>query len=133
MDNLTGHNLPTGFPSRRVWLRLTVSDSKGSILFESGAGDPGAQPHHALITRPGQAQVIESESADAAGRPTVSLLRAVRHFKDNRILPAGFTESRFRGLDIAPHGVAAGADFSPGRAVTRYAVNVPEEACRVTV
>ena len=42
--NLTGHKYPTGYPSRRTWLHVTVRDAKGAALFESGAdaGDAGA-------------------------------------------------------------------------------------------
>src|SRR5687767_5242997 len=35
--NLTGHKLPTAYPSRRVWIWLTVRDSGGRTIFESGA------------------------------------------------------------------------------------------------
>ena len=64
----TGHKFPTSFPSRRAWLHVTVTDSAGQIVFESGqpqangsiAGnaadtDPSTyEPHHDLITQPDQ-------------------------------------------------------------------------------
>src|SRR4029077_14956780 len=34
--NLTGHKLPTGYPSRRAWLHVTIRDRAGRALFESG-------------------------------------------------------------------------------------------------
>ena len=40
IENLGGHKLPTAYPSRRVWLHLTVRDSRGNALFESGALHP---------------------------------------------------------------------------------------------
>lgn len=129
--NLAGHKLPTGFPSRRLWLRFTVTDDSGRVLFSSGAAEPGPQPHHRLITQPDQVQVFESEAADASGAATLSLLKAVRHKKDNRILPQGFRPSRFPELDIAPHGVEGDNGFQPGLAQTRYSVTLPGGPVRI--
>jgi hypothetical protein len=39
INNLTGHKLPTGYPSRRLWLRFLVSDPQGAAVFESGSFD----------------------------------------------------------------------------------------------
>src|SRR5262249_20059160 len=38
--NLTGHKLPTAYPSRRAWIHLTVRGSDGRVRFESGAMTP---------------------------------------------------------------------------------------------
>src|SRR5262249_22775739 len=40
VENLTGHKLPTAFPSRRTWLHFTVRDRDGKTVFESGALKP---------------------------------------------------------------------------------------------
>ncbi len=89
--NLAGHKLPTGFPSRRLWLHVSVLDREGHKLFESGDWDlatnelvagPAIQPDHNTISRAAQVKVFEVES------DTQSLLRATRHIKDNRISPA---------------------------------------------
>src|SRR5690606_40075326 len=60
---ISGHKFPTGFPSRRAWLHVTLTDAAGEVVFESGAwteegkvvgddhdADPARyEPHHALI------------------------------------------------------------------------------------
>lgn len=119
--NRTGHKLPTGFPSRRLWLRVRVSDASGTTVFESGAGDapPAGQPHYAEITRPEQVQIYESAMLDPEGRPTVQLMRAARFGKDNRILPRGFDAARrltgdLTAAAIAPAGAGGDPDFRPG-------------------
>lgn len=98
LQNLTGHKLPTGFPSRRIWIHLKVQEWTGRTLFESGERDrsgflpdedPGGEPHHTLITSPDQVQIYESQLVDLDGAPTTTLLRAARYDKDNRIPPRG--------------------------------------------
>src|SRR5204863_1288491 len=82
--NLTGHKLPSGYPSRRAWLHVTLRDATGRVVFESGAiapdgriagndndADAGAfEPHYEEITRPDQVQIYESVMQDQAGKPT---------------------------------------------------------------
>ena len=79
--NLTGHKLPTGYPSRRAWLHVTVEDAAGRTVFESGAvNDKGMiagndndadplrfEPHYEEIRQPDQVQIYESMMADAGG------------------------------------------------------------------
>lgn len=112
--NRTGHKLPTGFPSRRAWLRLTVTAADGTVLFESGAHRDGRlvhepaswQPHHLEITKAAQTQVYEAVMADTAGNPTTTLLRAASYLKDNRLPPRGFPAAGEQPADVAVHGSA---------------------------
>ena len=137
--NLTGHKLPTGYPSRRTWLHVTVRDASGAIAFESGAfdgtgairgndadGDPGVfEPHYQEITRAEQVQIYEPILGDRDGLPTTGLLSAVRYLKDNRLLPRGF-DKRTAAAEIGVYGGAAGdADFTGGGDRVRYRVPVP--------
>ena len=137
VENLAGHKLPTAFPSRRLWLHLSVADATGANLFESGAWDPvkqdiaghgGFEPHYTTIDRPGQTMIYEAEYHDGKGRPVTSLLRAAGYRKDNRILPRGFDPARPlpRGVAssaIAPAGIGPDPDFLPGSDTVRYVID----------
>ena len=120
IHNRTGHKLPTSFPSRRMWVHLTVTDSQGRVVFESGAVDAEGRlqvaadpltaeclavekpsgftnagcysPHRDVITASDQAAVYESVLGDVNGDITHVLLHADTYLKDNRIPPEGFTE-----------------------------------------
>lgn len=143
--NLTGHKLPTAFPSRRLWLHVTALDSNGRTLFESGAIDAATSEirglkvspdHLQRVTSPDQVIIYEAELADAAGNPTNSLLRAASYRKDNRILPHGFDLKRKLpdGLNtalLAPAGTAADKDFVPGS--DRVSYLLPQDSATVVV
>jgi len=138
VTSLAGHKLPTAYPSRRVWLHVTVRDRSGDVVFESGALDPAGwiagndndadpsryEPHYTEITDPEQVQIYESIMADPEGAVTTGLLTAIRFIKDNRVLPRGFDKAT-ADLDIAVHGTAADdADFVGGSDRVRYVVDV---------
>ena len=126
--NLTGHKFPTGYPSRRAWLHVTVR-SGDALVFESGAVDgTGAirgndndvdprryEPHYEQITQSDQVQIYEPILGDRSGTPTTGLLTATQYLKDNRLLPRGFEKST-APAEIAVYGLAANdADFSAER------------------
>jgi len=128
VENQAGHKLPTAYPSRRVWLHLTVKDGAGSVVFESGAigangkiagndndDDPlRFEPHHLAIERATDVQIYEPILGDIQGRVTTGLLHAVKYLKDNRIVPVGF-DKKTVGPDVAVRGEAfADADFIDG-------------------
>jgi len=136
VQNLGGHKLPTAYPSRRVWLHLTVRDRAARVVFESGALNPNGsiqgndndedanrfEPHYTEISRPDQVQIYESVMAGADGRITTGLLTALRYVKDNRLLPRGF-DKRSAEPDIAVHGEAeADPDFTGGGDRVRYSI-----------
>jgi hypothetical protein len=138
IENLAGHKLPTAYPSRRVWLHVTVRDGLGKVLFESGALHPDGsiegndndidpsrfEPHYAEITRPDQVEIYEAIMADPAGRATTGLLTALRFIKDNRLLPNGF-DKRTADKDVAVHGEAeTDPNFMGGGDTIRYSVAV---------
>jgi len=141
VQNLTGHKLPTGFPSRRAWLNVAVRDRHGAIVFESGAlGSNGRiqgndndadplkyEPHFREIRRAEDVEVYESIIGDTDGRVTTGLLSGTRYLKDNRLLPRGFDKASAEP-DIAVLGDAAGdADFTGGSHRVTYTVEAAAE------
>lgn len=138
--SLAGHKFPSGFPSRRAWLHVTVTDGDGAVVFESGGvGDDGAivgndndedpaayEPHHDRIDRPDQVQIYEAILVDVEGGVTTHLLRAAAYVKDNRLLPAGFDKGT-AGADFGVHGGAVDdPDFEGGGDRVAYVVDVGE-------
>ncbi len=138
VENLTGHKLPTAYPSRRAWLHLTVRDRAGHTVFESGAlradgsivGNPNDadplrfEPHFSGIRSANQVQIYESILKDRNGAVTTGLLNAVGYLKDNRLLPRGFDKGT-ADPQIAVHGRAlADPQFVGGQDRIRYSVAI---------
>jgi hypothetical protein len=147
VENLAGHKLPTAYPSRRVWLHVTVRDARNAVVFESGAVRPdgsiagndndedGArfEPHYTEITGPGQVQVYEAVMGDPKGAVTTGLLTAVTYLKDNRLLPRGFDKAT-ASQDVAVRGHAStDTDFAAGSDRLRYSIDVAGAAGPFTV
>ena len=128
-NTLTGHKLPTGYPSRRVWLHVRVEDENGLLIFESGAVEENGaivgndndlsplefEAHYNEITSQDQVQIYESIMLDVSGELTTILLSAASYSKDNRLLPAGFEKTTVTD-DIAPDGKAMTDDNFTGGA-----------------
>ena len=140
--NNTGHKLPTGYPSRRVWLQLTVRNANNQIIFESGKPDTNGylstdtrrlaseclviekpqdfdssacyEPHRDVITDDSQIAIYETVLADTNGDITHVLLHANSYLKENRIPPQGFTNSQADAIEpqTLPAGVNDDADFN---------------------
>jgi hypothetical protein len=147
VDNLTGHKLPTGYPSRRAWLHVTARDGAGRVLFESGSvAESGAiagnandedpiryEPHYEEIKSADQVQIYESVMVDTEGTPTTGLLRGVRYVKDNRLLPRGFDKST-ASAEVAVHGAAeSDTNFQSGADRVRYAIDVSNAQGSITL
>ena len=137
VQNLSGHKMPTAYPSRRAWLHLVVRDAKDAKVFESGAmnadgsiegndndADPARfEPHYREITSSDQVQIYEPILKDAAGHVTTGLLSAVGYLKDNRLLPSGFKKETAE-QDIAAVGdAAADPNFTDAGNLVQYSVS----------
>lgn len=138
VSNLTGHKFPTGYPSRRTWLHVTVRNVQGGVIFESGRmtdagliegnasdGDGTAfEPHYEEITRPDQVQIYESIMGTPAGTPTTGLLQATQYLKDNRLLPRGFDKSTAPAEIAVIGGATTDVDFDASGDRVRYRLPV---------
>jgi hypothetical protein len=133
VTNLTGHKFPTGYPSRRAWLHVTVRDREGAVVFESGgitksgsivgndhdAAGTTFEPHHEEITTSDAVQIYESIMGTPTGVPTTGLLQATQYLKDNRLLPRGF-DKRTAAAEIAVVGAATDPNFTGQGDRVRY-------------
>jgi len=139
VKNLTGHKFPTGYPSRRTWVHLTVRDGDGRPVFESGAvndagmiqgndndADPTTyEPHYDRITSADQVQIYEPVLGDPNNMPTTGVLTATQYLKDNRLLPRGFDKAT-ADPGVAVYGSARqDPDFTSNGDTVHYAVRVP--------
>ena len=135
--NLTGHKLPTAYPSRRAWLHVTVRDRDGQVMFESGAIEASGairgndndedgsrfEPHYTEVRRGDQVQIYEAVMRDVEGNVTTGLLRGTAYVKDNRLLPRGFDKTT-AVPDIAVRGAAhEDPDFTAEADRVRYVVS----------
>jgi hypothetical protein len=142
VENLTGHKLPTAYPSRRVWLHVLIRDRDGRTVFESGALNPNGsiqgnvndtdpsrfEPHFREITSGDQVEIYEPILKDPEGNVTTGLLTAIGYIKDNRLLPRGFDKSTAE-KDIAVVGDAAqDPNFTDKGSVVRYSPAVESSA-----
>ena len=107
VNNIAGHKFPTGIPTRRTWIHLTVTDTAGQIIFESGKpladgrieGNNADydimsyEPHYDEISQSDQVQIYEGIMLNTDNKVTYTLLRAAKFAKDNRLLPNGFNKS----------------------------------------
>ncbi|MBL7953053.1 MAG: T9SS type A sorting domain-containing protein [Flavobacteriales bacterium] len=142
LTNRAGHRFPSGYPSRRAFVRLVVRNADGDTVFASGlvddtfevlGHDTPYEPHHDVIRREEDVQIYELVMGDVNGDPTTVLERAKTPLKDDRLVPLGFTTThasydtmRIAGValnDIDFNHDAFGAEGS-GTDVVHYHVPV---------
>lgn len=149
VENHAGHKLPTGYPSRRMWLHVRALDAQGATLFESGRWDDrgalvdgaGARldaagtivPHRDTIESDGEVQIWEAVAVDTAGKPTHLALESARYAKDDRIPPAGFAPSADWKDWIAPIGADDDPSFGAGGDRVTYRIAGGGKVARVEV
>jgi len=147
IQNLAGHNFPSGVEFRRAFLDLQVLDASGTVLWESGGtnsdgvivdttGTPLVteffsptqqtfQPHFWTgnpITSDKQVQIYEAKVLDPQGQLTTSFLALNNKVKDNRIQPTGRSSTGPNADITAPEGTGADPSYQNGCgcSVVRY-------------
>lgn len=137
VENITGHKLPTAYPSRRMWLRVTAADGSGTF-FSSGEVDGvgkivdnaadlmqgSFEPHYQTITSADQVQVYETLAKDSDGQITYGLLNAASHAKDNRMLPEGWNAATVDHVIEPVGGALSDADFIGGSDLITYDIDL---------
>ena len=144
IENLTGHKLPGGYHSRRVYLHVQVLDLNGLQVFESGkinadgsidgvsedANPASWEQHYDVITSPTQVQVYQSIVGNIDGDRTHSLLDGSQYLKDNRLLPSGLDRFAIQQDTTLPESFGTfgfavqDPDFLGGRDTVTYRVEV---------
>ena len=149
VENLAGHKLPSGLPSRRCWLHVVVTDANKNTIFESGkplaegriegndAEDPKSplpyEPHYDIVNAADQVQIYEPIMLNTDNEVTYTLLRAFSYGKDNRLLPAGFDKVSASD-DIAVYGNAVDdPNFVGGSDQVAYKIDVAGAKGKLTI
>ena len=146
IENHTGHKLPGGYHSRRVYLHVQVLDQNNELVFESGRIRPDGsivgvaedvnpavyEPHYDVITDETQVQVYQTIVSDINGNRTHSLLAGSGYLKDNRLLPSGLDKDAIAADTTLPDSFGTFGealqddDFNSGNDVVTYQVSLPE-------
>ena len=169
VTNKAGHKMPSAYPSRRVWLHVVVK-SAGQTIFESGKPDAKGyistdrarlkadcmsahklegfdtsicyEPHRDVINDESQVAIYETVLGDINNNITHTLLQGSQYLKDNRIPPAGFTNSKATTIEpqTVPSGVSGDNDFNCestdegcGKDSVHYQVNTDGQSGPYTV
>jgi hypothetical protein len=122
IKNKVGHKFPSGYPSRRASVQFIVKNEMGDTLFFNGEFDEEFEvighstpyeSHHTTIRNEEDVQIYEMVFADSEGNKSTILERGYSILKDNRIVPAGFTNNHFAYDTVAIYGNAlSDSDFN---------------------
>ncbi|ODS30268.1 MAG: putative heme protein [Candidatus Scalindua rubra] len=92
MNTGAGHYLPTGLTeARQMWLEVSVTDSEGKTLYQSGTVDEGGKIDS-------ETTIYHTVFGDEKGEPTLFVWAATHIISDNRVPPKGKKEERFACL-----------------------------------
>jgi len=152
LEPQTGHKFPTGIPLRRTWLQTRVWDADGNLVLESGAEDytgrirgsdnaPLASemaggpiaPHYATVTSADEVPIYEAVLADVDGNPTYRLMQGAGFYKDNRLLPQGWSATHPNAELLAPVGVDGDPDWATAGDRVDYALPVGDIPRPITI
>ncbi|MDD4635799.1 MAG: hypothetical protein PHS35_04225 [Dehalococcoidales bacterium] len=147
VEDHTGHKLPTGFPSRRVWLHVQVLDKNGKVIFESGKPNNDGtisgnnadadiytyEPHYDVITSADQVQIYEAILHNVDGGVTHKLLEASGYAKDNRLLPSGFDKQTAGEMYAVWGDALTDSNFTGGSDSVGYQVDTSSSSGPFTV
>jgi len=137
VENLTGHKFPTGYPSRRAWLKVEVLVDGKSVFTSGGFNEEGRLvgiddemrlPHVQTIEKASDVVVYEMIANGPDRQPTTYLTKMVERRKDTRLLPRGFDMQGPHMRDIAPIGVDGDEDFAAGGDRVACRIKLPEGA-----
>lgn len=150
VENLAGHNFPSGVSFRRAFLNFQVLDAAGNVLWASGntnsdgvivdnAGNPlvteffspeqqAFQPHFWTenpITSDKQVEIYEELAVDPEGELTTSFLSLDHKVKDNRIQPRGRSFNGPNAAITAPVGTGDDPTYQRGCGCSTVRYQIP--------
>jgi hypothetical protein len=158
VQNLAGHNFPSGVNFRRAFLNFQVLDANGNVLWASGntnsdgvivdnsenplvteffsSAQQSYQPHFWVgnpITSDIQVEIYEELATDPQGLLTTSFLSLDNKVKDNRIQPQGRSFNGPKAGITAPVGTGNDPKYQRGCgcSVVRYQIPLPAIAAAV--
>ena len=92
MNTGAGHYLPTGLTEvRQMWLEVSVNDSEGKVLYQSGTVDEKGKIDS-------EATIYHTVFGNEKGEPTMLVWEATHIISDIRVPPKGKREEQFACL-----------------------------------